>query len=49
MRKWGIGISGFNAAIPLVLLLPVFLMLAQSQYNGVSQFLRDLAKSYGAL
>ena len=48
MRKWGMAISAFYALILLVLLLPVFLLLAQSQYHGLSQFLSDLAETYGA-
>jgi hypothetical protein len=47
MRRWGMVISAFYALILLVLLLPVFLLLAQSQYYSLSQFLRDLAETYG--
>lgn len=46
MRKWGVVISAFYALILLVLLLPVFVLLAQSQYHGLPQFLRDLAEAY---
>lgn len=48
MRKWGGVISAFYALILLVLLLPVFVLLAQSQYHGLPQFLRDLAEAYRA-
>lgn len=48
MRKWGVVISAFYALILLVLLLPVFVLLAQSQYHGLPQFLRDLAEAYRA-
>jgi hypothetical protein len=47
MRRWGMVISAFYALILLVLLLPVFLLLAQSQYYSLSQFLSDLAETYG--
>jgi hypothetical protein len=47
MRRWGMVVSAFYALILLVLLLPVFLLLAQSQYYSLSQFLRDLAETYG--
>ena len=36
MRKWGVVISAFYALILLVLLLPVFVLLAQSQYHDLA-------------
>jgi hypothetical protein len=46
VRKWGIVISSFYALILLGILVPVFYLLAQSQFNGWWQFFHDLGEAY---
>src|SRR5690348_3011572 len=47
MRKWGIVVSVFYVLILLGFLVPAFVLLAESQFYGLPQFLHDLAEAYG--
>jgi hypothetical protein len=48
MRKWGIVVSVFYVLILLGFLVPAFVLLAESQFYGLPQFLHDLAEAYGS-
>lgn len=47
MRKWGVVVSAFYAVILLVLLVPVFYLLAEDRFYGWAKFFSGLVEAYG--